>query len=44
VWDEGYGGGTAEPSISSSEATGSNKSIVMPDSESLLAGAEPARN
>jgi hypothetical protein len=26
---------TAEPSISSSEATGSNKSIVMPDPESM---------
>jgi len=34
--EEGYlGGMTAERSISSSEATGSNKSIVMLDPESL---------
>lgn len=34
--EKGYlGGKTTEPSISSSEATGSNKSIVMPDPESL---------
>ena len=33
----GYlGGKIAEPAISSGEATGSNKSIVMPDRESLV--------
>jgi len=41
---EGAGGGylggkTAELSISSSKATGSNKSIVMPDSKSLTMGS-----
>ena len=35
--EEDYlGGKTAEPSISSSEATGSSKSIVMPNPKSLV--------